>query len=101
MTRKWSPKGNRGTNVEVCSLEMKNPWLQLESSRDRERYVISRVGWSYLAASQEKRKKERASMVSTAFYGARGGVTGQNRIDHFHWMKCIISKLQRQEEFPH
>ena len=73
MTRKWPSIGSRGTNVEVCFLEMKSPCLLLESYRVRERIFISRVGWSCLAASQAEKKKERASRVSVAFYGAGGG----------------------------
>ena len=47
-----------------------------------------------------RKGKERAHMVSVTFYGARGGVPGQNSIGHSHWMKCIISKFQRQKPFP-
>ena len=55
-----------------------------------------------LTLLQARRKgKERAGMISAAFYDARGGVLGQNSIGHSHWMKCIISKFQRQKQFPH
>ena len=74
--------------------------LVTEPSRVRERNLISRVGWSFLAVSQEERKRE-DERVSAAFYGARGGVPGQNSIGHSRWMKCIISKFQRQKQFLH
>ena len=48
-----------------CALS-KSPCLLLESSRDREKNVTSRVGW--------RKGKERASMVSAAIYVAWGGV---------------------------
>ena len=48
-----------------------------------------------------RKGKEKSSMVSAAFYGARGGVPEQNSISHSHWMKFIISKFKRQNQFPH
>ena len=35
-------------------------------------------------------------MVSAAFYGDWEGVPGQNGMGRSHWMKCIISKFQWQ-----
>ena len=56
------------------------------------------VGLTLLPA--RRKGKKGASTVSAAFYGVRGGVHGQNSIGHSHWMKCIISKLQRQKTIP-
>ena len=96
MTRKWSPKVCRGTIVEVCSLEMDSPCLLLESSRVRERNVISRIGWSYLAASQEEMRKEKreGAWLALTFYDARGGVPGQNGMGRSYRIKCMISIFQ-------
>ena len=67
MTWKWSPKGCRGTNVEVCSLSMKSPCLLLESYRVRERNVMYRVGLSYPAANQEEKEKRDRTWLALPF----------------------------------
>ena len=59
--------------------------------------MLSLVSAGLTLLPTRRKCNERASMVSTAFYGARGGVPGQNSIGHSHWMKCIISKLQWQK----
>ena len=56
--------------------------------------MLSLVSAGLTLLPARRKGKERASMVSAAFYGARGGVPGQNSIGHSHWRKCIISKLQ-------
>ena len=63
--------------------------------------MISLVSAGLTLLPARRKGKEKVSMVSAAFYGARGGVPGQNSIGYSHWMKCIISKLQRQKQFPH
>ena len=80
MTRKWSPKGSRGTNVEMCSLEMKGPSVGCWNRPGREREMLSLMSTGLNLLSTRRKGKERASMVSAAFYGARGGVPGQNSI---------------------
>ena len=94
MTQKWSPKGSR-TNVEVCFLEMNSPSVCCWNCPELERKMLSLVSVGLTLLPARRKGKERVSTASTVFYGARGGVPGQNSIGHSHWMKCIISKLQR------
>ena len=58
--------------------------------------MLSLVSTGLTLLPVRRKGKERASRVSPAFYGARGGVRGQNSIGHSHWMKCIISNLNGQ-----
>ncbi len=56
-----------------------------------EREMLSLVSAGLTLLPARRKGKERASMVSAAFYSARGGVHGQNGMGRSHWMKCIIS----------
>ena len=92
MTRNGLLKEAEERNVEMCSLEMKSPSVccsessrdrKRVSSRDRERmFPLVSAGLNLLPA--RRKGKERSSMVSAAFYGARGGVPWQNSIGHSH-----------------
>ena len=59
---------------------------------EREMFSLVSAGLNLLPA--RRKGKERSSIVSAAFYGARGGVPGQNSIGHSHWMKCLISNFK-------
>ena len=94
-------KGNRGTNLEMFSLEMKSPSFCFWNRPGIEREMLSLVSAEPFLLAARRKGKARSSMVSADFYGTRGGVPGQNSIGHSNWMKCIISKLKRQNQFPH
>ena len=96
MTRKWSPKGSRGSNVEMYSHEMKSPSVCCWNHPGIEREMLSLMSAGLTLLPARRKGKERASMVSAAFYSVRGGAPGQNSIGLSHWMKCIISNSNGQ-----
>ena len=75
-----------GTNIEMCSFEMKCPSVCCWNRRDRER-MFSPLSTGLTLLLARRKRKEMASMVSAAFYVARGSVPGQNSIGHSHRMK--------------
>ena len=99
MTRKWSPKVCKGTIVEMCSLEMESPCLLLDSSRVREMLSLVSAGLTELPAKRNEKRKREGAWLALPFYGARGGVPGQNCMDRSHWMKCMISIFQWLNNF--
>ena len=67
MTWKWSPKGSRGTNVEIFSLKMKSPFVCCWNHPRIEKEMFSLVSTGLTLLPARRKGKERASLVNAAF----------------------------------
>ena len=72
----------RGVEFHVCTINKSAHTKKVCCWIESEMFSLMSTGLTLLPV--KRKGKERASHVSPAFYGARGGVPEQNSISHSH-----------------